>query len=80
MNNRNKIRNLAGLREEQNRMKRVIRQQEEKIHDDYRQMVDSITPARIIASITGKLITSAPALFTAYSVFRGMFRKKKVGR
>jgi len=77
MNNRNKLRTLRDLQEEKQRVRHLIRQQEKKITGDYHSMIHSITPVRVITSVTGKIVSNAPALFTAYSLIRGFFRKKR---
>jgi hypothetical protein len=77
MNEKNKIRNLSDLREKTTRVRKSIRKKEKEFSDDVDRIVSSVSPVKIITEITGKLLTSAPALFTVYSILRTVFGKKK---
>lgn len=70
------IRNLSDLRKETAEVRRKIARREQELSEDAKRMVDSVTPARILASVTSKLIASAPAIYTAWSLIRGLLRKR----
>ena len=74
---KNKIRNMADLQAETSRVRKVLRYQEQGLSEDFWQMVDSITPMRIISGITGRILSSAPTILAAFQVIRTIFGKKK---
>ena len=77
MNERNHIRNMRDLQAETARIRKTIDGKEQELSGDVRQVIESITPARIITGIAGKLVASAPAIYTAWSFFRTIFGRKK---
>jgi hypothetical protein len=74
---KNKIRNMSDLRLETARVRKSIKNKEHGLSYDFWQVVESVTPMRIITGITSKLVSSAPAIYTAYSIIRTLFGKKK---
>jgi hypothetical protein len=77
MKERNKIMNMRDLRAETARIRKTIGGMEQELSGDVRQVVESITPTRIITGIAGKLMASAPAIYTAWTFFRSIFGRKK---
>ena len=77
MNERNHIRNMHDLRAETARIRKTVSGMEQELSGDVRQVIESITPARIITGIAGKLVASAPAIYTAWSFVRSIFGRKK---
>jgi hypothetical protein len=71
-----RIRNMSDLRRERARVNGSIGQKEKELAGDYHQVIESITPQRVITGIAAKLVTTAPALYTAYSIFRSVFGRK----
>ncbi len=74
---RYKIRNISDLQHETSKVRKAISEGEQIITDDVVQVIDSVTPMRILAGITSKLLSSAPALYSAYTIFRSIFGRKK---
>jgi hypothetical protein len=77
MGGKNKIRNLADLSEETTRVRKSIRKKEKECSDDVNRIVASISPVKVITEIAGKILTSAPALYTVFSILRTVFGKRK---
>ena len=75
MNEHRPIRNMKDLRRETVLLRRRIAQREQDLSDDATRLLESVTPARIITSVASKLLAGAPAIFTAYSLIRSLFRK-----
>ena len=76
MNDRNIIRNMEDLLRETKRVRNLIVSKERDLAGDYRQVIDAITPMRFITGVVSKLITTAPAIYSAYSIFRTVFGRK----
>jgi hypothetical protein len=77
MKESNRIRNITDLRHETARVRRSIRNKEQDLSEDYLRMIESLSPLNIITGITGKLLNSAPVLYTVFTIVRSIFRKKK---
>jgi hypothetical protein len=77
MNERNRIKNMSDLRVETAKLRKSIQAKEKEFSGDVRQIVESITPMNIISGITSKLVTSAPAIYTGYSILKSIFGKKR---
>jgi len=77
MNERNRIKNMPDLRAETARARKSIRDKEKELSGDLNQVVESITPLNLISGITSKLVTSVPALYAGYSIFKFIFGKKR---
>lgn len=77
MSAKNKIRNLKDLSREKARVRKSIREQEKIFSKDMDRIIESVSPSKIITEVAGKLLTSAPALYTAYTIIRSLFGRKK---
>jgi hypothetical protein len=77
MSGKNKIRNLSDLRDETSRVRKSVGKKEKELSDDIDRIIESVSPWKLIAEISGKILSNAPALFTAYSFIKKLFSKKK---
>jgi hypothetical protein len=77
MSEQHKIKNISDLRLETAKARKSIENKEKDLSGDYHRIIESVTPANIITGIISKLVTSAPALYTAYSIAQSVFGRKK---
>ena len=68
---------MKDLQAETARVRKVLGYQEQGLTEDFWEVVNSITPMRIISGITGRILSSAPTILTVYQVIRTIFGKKK---
>jgi hypothetical protein len=74
MNHKYPIHSLKELRKEKERIRRAINGKEQQISNDYKRLIDTLTPINILSNVASKIATHLPVWFGVFSLIKGLFK------